>query len=284
VKRIDTTEELRTLLAEWHPAGDRIALVPTMGNLHKGHLGLVALAKEHAERVIVSVFVNPTQFSPDEDFESYPRTLDKDALKLTHAGADVLFTPSAKVIYPNGVANATAVNVPNLSAELEGASRPGHFSGVTSVVCRLFNICHPNVAVFGQKDFQQYVILKRMVKDLHFPTQLIAAPTERDTNGLALSSRNSFLDKDQQLNAAVVYQALCAVTMMLEDGNRDFAALEHSAAEQITAAGLEPDYVSVRDADDLSIPTEGSTHLVVVAAARCGTVRLIDNVLVELPV
>ena len=284
MKRIDTTEELRALLAEWHPEGDRIALVPTMGNLHKGHLGLVELAKEHAERVIVSVFVNPTQFAPDEDYERYPRTLDKDALRLSRAGADVLFAPAAEVIYPNGIAHATAVTVPDLSAELEGESRPEHFAGVTSVVCRLFNICHPNIAVFGQKDFQQYVILKRMVKDLHLPVQLIAGPTARDDNGLALSSRNGFLDKDQQMNAAVIYQALCAVTTMLEDGNRDFVALEHSAAEQIAAAGLESDYVSVRDAEDLSIPSEGSTHLVVLAAARCGTVRLIDNVLVELPV
>ncbi|MCP4002053.1 MAG: pantoate--beta-alanine ligase [Gammaproteobacteria bacterium] len=284
MKRIDTAEELRALLAEWHPEGDRIALVPTMGNLHKGHLSLVELAKENAERVIVSVFVNPTQFAPDEDYERYPRTLDKDALRLSRAGADVLFAPAAEVIYPNGIAQATTVTVPDLSAELEGESRPGHFAGVTSVVCRLFNICHPNLAVFGQKDFQQYVILKRMVKDLHLPVQLIAGPTARDNNGLALSSRNGFLNKDQQINAAVIYQALCAVTTMLEDGDRDFTALEHSAAEQIAAAGLEPDYISVRDADDLSLPSEGSTHLVVLAAACCGTVRLIDNVVVELPV
>jgi pantoate--beta-alanine ligase len=283
VKRIDTTEELRALLGEWHPEGDRIALVPTMGNLHKGHLSLVALAKEHAERVIVSVFVNPTQFGPEEDYAAYPRTLDKDALKLTHAGADVLFTPSVDVIYPNGADNATAVNVPVLSAELEGASRPGHFAGVTSVVSRLFNICHPNVAVFGQKDYQQFVILKRMVEDLHLPVQLIAGPTERDANGLALSSRNSYLDNDQQTTAVVISQALRAVSMMLEDGNRDCVALEHSAMEQISAAGLEPDYVAIRDAADLSIPHEGSTHLVVLAAARFGAVRLIDNLLVELP-
>jgi pantoate--beta-alanine ligase len=284
VKRTDTTEELRALLAEWHPEGDRIALVPTMGNLHKGHISLVALAKQHAERVIVSVFVNPTQFGPDEDYDAYPRTLDKDALKLTHAGADVLFTPSVDVIYPNGADNATAVNVPDLSAELEGASRPGHFAGVTSVVCRLFNICHPNVAVFGQKDYQQFVILKRMAEDLHLPVQLIAGPTERDANGLALSSRNSYLDKAQQTTAVVISQALRAVSTMLEDGNRDCMSLEHSAMEQIAAAGLEPDYVSIRDAADLSVPSEGSTHLVVLAAARFGAVRLIDNVLVELPV
>jgi pantoate--beta-alanine ligase len=283
VKRIDTTEELRALLIEWHQEGDRIALVPTMGNLHKGHLALVALAKEHAERVIVSVFVNPTQFGPGEDYAAYPRTLEKDALKLTHAGADVLFAPSVDVIYPNGVDDATSVNVPDLSAELEGASRPGHFAGVASVVCRLLNMCHPNVAVFGQKDYQQFVILKRMTEDLHLPVQLIAGPTERDANGLALSSRNSYLDKDQQMTAAVISQALHAVSTMLEDGNRDCMALEHSAMEQITAAGLVPDYVTIRDAADLSVPNEGSTHLVVLAAARLGAVRLIDNVLVELP-
>lgn len=283
MKRIDTTEELRALLIEWHQEGDRIALVPTMGNLHKGHLALVALAKEHAERVIVSVFVNPTQFGPGEDYAAYPRTLEKDALKLTHAGADVLFAPSVDVIYPNGVDDATSVNVPDLSAELEGASRPGHFAGVASVVCRLLNMCHPNVAVFGQKDYQQFVILKRMTEDLHLPVQLIAGPTERDANGLALSSRNSYLDKDQQMTAAVISQALHAVSTMLEDGNRDCMALEHSAMEQITAAGLVPDYVTIRDAADLSVPNEGSTHLVVLAAARLGAVRLIDNVLVELP-
>ena len=283
MKRIDTTEELRALLIEWHQEGDRIALVPTMGNLHKGHLALVALAQEHAERVIVSVFVNPTQFGPGEDYAAYPRTLEKDALKLTHAGADVLFAPSVDVIYPHGVDDATSVNVPGLSVELEGASRPGHFAGVTSVVCRLLNMCHPNVAVFGQKDYQQFVVLKRMAEDLHLPVQLIAGPTERDANGLALSSRNSYLDKDQQMTAAVISQALHAVSTMLEDGNRDCTALEHSAMEQITAAGLVPDYVTIRDAADLSVPDEGSTHLVVLAAARLGAVRLIDNVLVELP-
>jgi len=187
------------------------------------------------------------------------------------------------VIYPNGTDNATAVSVPDLSAELEGTSRPGHFAGVTSVVCRLFNICHPNVAVFGQKDYQQFVILKRMAEDLHLPVQLIAGPTERDANGLALSSRNSYLDKDQQTTAAVISQTLHAVSTMLEDGNRDYVALEHSAMEQIIAAGLAPDYVVIRDAADLSTPNEGSTHLVVLAAARLGAVRLIDNVLVELP-
>jgi pantoate--beta-alanine ligase len=283
VKRSYTIDELRSLLAEWHPAGDRIALVPTMGNLHKGHLSLVQLAKEHAERVIVSVFVNPTQFGANEDFADYPRTLEKDALKLSRAGADVLFAPEIEAIYPGGSENSTEVSVPALSADLEGTSRPGHFTGMTSVVCRLFNICHPNIAVFGQKDFQQYVLLQRMVRDLHLPVKLITGPTARDKNGLALSSRNSFLDTDQKLQASVIYKSLEAVAKMLEDGNRDYPALEQHAAEQITAAGLEPDYISIRNAEDLSAPDEASSRLVLLVAARIGGVRLIDNLLVEMP-
>ncbi|MGI9290803.1 MAG: 4-phosphopantoate--beta-alanine ligase, partial [Gammaproteobacteria bacterium] len=178
---------------------------------------------------------------------------------------------------------ATLINVPHLSKELEGAERPGHFDGVTSVVCRLFNICHPNVAVFGQKDYQQFVILKRMVQDLHMPVQLIACPTQRDESGLALSSRNSYLDEAQRVTASVISKALSAVTEMIEDGNRDYESLEQSAAEQISAAGLEPDYVSIRDAEDLRSPDDASLHLVALAAARFDKVRLIDNVLVELP-
>jgi pantoate--beta-alanine ligase len=283
VKRVETIEELRALLAQWHPEGDRIALVPTMGNLHKGHLSLVDIAKQHAERVIVSVFVNPTQFGPNEDFEEYPRTLDTDALKLGRAGADVLFAPSVTEMYPDGPENATLIHVPRLSAELEGVARPGHFDGVAAVVCRLFNICHPNVAIFGQKDYQQFVVLRQMVRDLHLPVQLIAVPTQRDKNGLALSSRNSYLDEGQQETATVIAHTLNEVVAMLEDGNRDFAALENSAAEQIAAAGLEPDYIAIRDANDLCPPGAGALHLVVLAAASIAGVRLLDNVLVELP-
>jgi pantoate--beta-alanine ligase len=283
VKTINTIDELRSLLAEWHPAGDRIALVPTMGNLHKGHLSLVKLAKEHADRVIVSVFVNPTQFGANEGFADYPRTLEKDALKLSRAGADVLFAPEIEVIYPGGSEHSTEVSVPALSADLEGTSRPGHFTGMTSVVCRLFNICHPNIAVFGQKDYQQTVLLQRMVWDLHLPVKLITGPTTRDASGLALSSRNSFLDADQKLQASIIYKSLEAVAKMLEDGNRDYPALEQHAAEQIAAAGLEPDYISIRNAEDLSVPDEASSRLAVLVAARCGGVRLIDNLLVEMP-
>jgi len=282
VQRLETPQELRALLAQWHPEGDRIALVPTMGNLHKGHVSLIKLARELADRVIVSVFVNPTQFGPNEDFEEYPRTLETDALKLMRAGADVLYAPSVETMYPEGPDNASRITVPNLSSELEGASRPGHFAGVASVVCRLFNMCYPNVAVFGQKDYQQFVILKRMARDLHLPVQLVAAPTVRSETGLALSSRNSYLNDAERNTAVVISQALNAINAQLEEGNRDFAALEKAATEQIAAAGLEPDYIAIRDAEDLSMPGAGSLHLVALAAARLGKVRLLDNILIEL--
>ncbi len=283
MKLVHTIDELRAVSAAWRATGDRIALVPTMGNLHSGHLSLVSLAADNAEHVIVSVFVNPTQFRPSEDYEAYPRTLDADARQLARIGADILFAPSVEEMYPGGIGSTTQVRVPGLSEELCGASRPGHFDGVTSIVNRLINICQPSVAVFGQKDYQQFVILRRMVEDLHLPLQLIAGPIERDEHGLALSSRNRYLNQDQQLTAAVIYQSLRAVNTMLEEGNRDYAALENSAAEQITAAGLKPEYIAVREAGDLSVPDASSTHLVVLAAAQLGDVRLIDNLLVELP-
>ena len=283
MKLVHTIDELRAVSAAWRATGDRIALVPTMGNLHSGHLSLVSLAADNAEHVIVSVFVNPTQFRPSEDYEAYPRTLDADARQLARIGADILFAPSVEEMYPGGIGSTTQVRVPGLSEELCGASRPGHFDGVTSIVNRLINICQPSVAVFGQKDYQQFVILRRMVEDLHLPLQLIAGPIERDEHGLALSSRNRYLNQDQQLTAAVIYQSLRAVNTMLEEGNRDYAALENSAAEQITAAGLKPDYIAVREAGDLSMPDASSTHLVVLAAALLGDVRLIDSLLVELP-
>jgi len=283
VKLVHTIDELRAVSAAWRATGDRIALVPTMGNLHLGHLSLVSLAADNAEHVIVSVFVNPTQFRPAEDYEAYPRTLDADAQQLARIGADILFAPSVEEMYPDGIGSTTQVRVPGISEELCGASRPGHFDGVTSIVNRLINICQPSVAVFGQKDYQQFVILRRMVEDLHLPLQLIAGPIERDEHGLALSSRNRYLNQDQQLTAAVIYQSLRAVNTMLEEGNRDYAALENSAAEQITAAGLKPDYIVVREAGDLSVPEKSSTHLVVLAAALLGDVRLIDSLLVELP-
>lgn len=282
MKQIHSVDKLRKAIAEWREAGDTIALVPTMGNLHKGHMSLISLAAEYAEHVIVSIFVNPTQFGPNEDYTSYPRMPEVDSRKLARAGIDILFAPSVEEIYPHGLENSAQVLVPELSDQLCGASRPGHFLGVTSVVSRLFNICIPDVAVFGNKDYQQLVILRRMVEDLHIPVKLLAGETERDANGLALSSRNEKLDEVQRAAAAIIYQALDDAATALRTGQNDFVNVEKTAIETISVAGLEPEYVAIRNAADLSMPQENSPRLAILAAACLGGVRLIDNVLVNI--
>ena len=241
------------------------------------------LRPQHADHVVVSIFVNPTQFGPGEDFDRYPRTLEIDARKLSRARVDVLFTPTVEEIYPRGIGQATIVTVPGLSDDLCGKSRPGHFSGVTSVVSRLFNICLPDVAVFGQKDYQQLMILQRMVDDLHLPVRLIKGLTEREPDGLAMSSRNNFLDAEQRATATVIYRSLEKLAADLRAGRRDYSALEATAAASIQAAGMEPDYVAVRNAESLAIPDARSKRLVILAAARLAGVRLIDNLLLDLP-
>ena len=281
MQRISKISELRAAMSVWREAGDSVALVPTMGNLHRGHMSLVDLAAAHAEHVVVSVFVNPTQFGPDEDYADYPRTLDLDARRLARAGVEIMFAPAVSDMYPHGMEHATRVSVPKLSDQLCGAARPGHFEGVTSVVCRLLNICEPGIAVFGQKDYQQFIILQRMVEDLHIPARLLAGPTRRDKNGLARSSRNGFLSKQDKGRAAVIYAALTAAADELSNGNLNFSVLEQTALDEIAAAGLEPEYVSIRAAGDLGAPDTDTARLVVLAAARLGKVRLIDNVLVK---
>lgn len=281
VKKIHSIEKVRKAIAEWREAGDTIALVPTMGNLHKGHMSLVSLAAKKAEHVIVSIFVNPTQFGPNEDYTNYPRTPEVDSRKLARADIDILFEPSVSEMYPRGLENSAQVFVPGLSDQLCGAFRPGHFLGVTSVVCRLLNICGPNVAVFGSKDYQQLVILRRMVDELHMPVKLLAGDTVRDANGLALSSRNSNLDEAQQLTAAAIQNALTDVAAALRAGERDHVFLEKTAVEQIAAAGLDPEYVAIRNAADLGMPQKSSRRLALLAAARLSGVRLIDNIIVD---
>jgi pantoate--beta-alanine ligase len=282
LERFESADDVRARVAGWRASGDTVALVPTMGNAHQGHLSLVELAGQQADHVVVSVFVNPTQFSPNEDFSDYPRTLEADADSLSAVSADLMFAPSVETMYPFGLDHATTVLVPGLSDELCGAHRPGHFQGVTSVVCRLLNICSPDIAVFGQKDYQQFVILRRMVADLQLSVRLIAGPTQRESNGLAKSSRNGFLNASQQETAAVIYRTLTDVHSALRDGKRDFTALEKRAMDAIAAAGLEPEYVAVRTADDLASPDSASRSLAVLAAARLGKVRLIDNLVVSL--
>jgi len=278
VRDIDT---LRKIIQGWRQDGETLALVPTMGGLHKGHMSLVALAQEYAERVVVSIFVNPTQFGPGEDFETYPRTLDNDKRRLSRVGVDLLFAPGDDDIYPFGEKAITVVSVSELSTVLCGSDRPVHFDGVTSVVARLFNIVQPDVAVFGQKDYQQLVIVRRMVADLHWPIKILAGQTQRDHDGLALSSRNRYLTDAEKPKAAALIETVSACRESLLAGDTDYAGLEAGGLRKLEAAGFVPDYFVVRKAGDLSLPDPDSRHLVVMAAGRLGRARLIDNVLVE---
>jgi len=281
VKKISDIKSLREQTRVWRQDEETIALVPTMGNLHKGHISLVELASQHAEHVVVSVFVNPTQFSPGEDFADYPRTLEADAARLRRAGVDVLFVPEVSDIYPGDDGQSTVVTVPSLSAILCGATRKGHFDGVTSVVLRLLNIVSPDVAVFGQKDYQQLLIVRRMVSDLHIPAEILAAPTGREKNGLALSSRNQYLDETQLEIAPQIYAALMRCAEELVENQKAYSELEARGAEDLRAAGLDVEYFSIRKAADLSAPDVDTSGLVVLVAARLGEARLIDNILVK---
>lgn len=282
MKIVALAKDLRAIVGGWREAGETVALVPTMGNLHDGHLSLVELAAREAKRVVVSVFVNPTQFGPGEDYAAYPRTPGADQKRLGQARADVLFIPGTEEMYPADNARGTVVSVPGLSAILCGAHRPGHFDGVTSVVARLFNIAQPDVAVFGQKDYQQLVIIRRMQADLHFPVRVVGAPTVREADGLAMSSRNQYLSPDERRLAPMIHAGLSACGEALRQGIRDFPRLEAEGAAGLAAAGLKPDYFAIRTPDDLSEPEPTARRLVILTAVRIGRARLIDNILVDL--
>ena len=277
---IDSKEALHEQLREWRHDGEHVAVVPTMGNLHAGHASLVEIAREHAERVVVTVFVNPTQFGEDEDFDDYPRTLERDTRRLRKIRADVLFTPDVDTVYPYGIDQATLVTVPYLTDKFCGSFRPGHFDGVTSVVARLFALVRPDVAVFGQKDYQQQLVIRRMADDLSLPVKIVTAPTIREEDGLAMSSRNSYLGSEDRERAAKLYAVLTAIGQKLQSGKRDFEALEDAASEQLKGYGFKVDYVAVRRALDLGEPDRDCDEIVVLAAAHLGGARLIDNVVV----
>jgi len=278
---VPTAAQLRQALDEWRSRGEHIALVPTMGNLHEGHLQLVDRARERADRVVVSLFVNPTQFGPGEDLDNYPRTLDDDRAALAARGADLLFVPDEASIYPHG-RKACVVSVPGLSDMLCGASRPGHFDGVATVVSKLLNLVAPDVAVFGEKDYQQLMIIRHMVADLFMPMTIEGVPTCRETDGLAMSSRNRYLSKDERRRAPALYQALQRVARALEAGRTDYDTLAGEARKFLSEKGLEPDYVEIRRSENLATPTPSDRALVVLAAARLGKARLIDNLRVSL--
>lgn len=277
---VDTKEALQSQLEEWRHANDHIALVPTMGNLHSGHIELVRKAREHAERVVVSIYVNPTQFGPDEDLDDYPRTLELDTRRLRNAGVDALFTPTDETMYPFGIEMATVVSVPGLTEHFCGASRPGHFDGVTTVVARLFALVRPDVAVFGQKDYQQQLVIRHMTADMGLPVRIVTAPTVRDDDGLALSSRNSYLTEDEQAIAPELFATLKAIGAELQDGKRNFGELEASATRRLESAGFVSEYFAIRRAENLEEPDRDCDELVLLVAARLGKARLIDNLVV----
>jgi len=282
LKTVRTIASLRENLHGWRGFDETVALVPTMGNLHAGHLSLVDIARSLADRVVVSIFVNPTQFGPGEDFAAYPRTLDKDRRLLTRASVDILFAPTVEEMYPQRDRPGTVVSVPELSGILCGEFRPGHFDGVASVVTRLFNIVQPDSAVFGQKDYQQLVIIRRLQADLHLPVRVVGGPTLREPDGLALSSRNQYLDADGRARAPGLHRALAACVERLRAGERGYGALEKRGLADLVAAGFRPDYFAIRNAADLGPPAAASRSLAVLAAGHLGRARLIDNLLVDL--
>lgn len=278
-----TVHELSSL-RQWRKRmraeGKRLAFVPTMGNLHRGHFSLVEQARQSADVVVASIFVNPTQFGPGEDFASYPRTLAQDQAGLEQAGCDLLFAPDVATMYPLGVDHTVHMDVPDVSKGLCGDVRPGHFAGVATVVARLFNMVQPELAWFGRKDFQQVLVIRRMIEDLSFPIELKVGETVREENGLAMSSRNAYLTPAEREQAAEIYRTLSAVAESVRAGRR-LGLVETAAVDRLQGAGFRVDYVSIRRAADLSIPNDASEpELVVLAAARLGKARLIDNLLI----
>jgi len=277
---IEQVPELRRRIAEWRHQGLRVAFVPTMGNLHEGHLTLVRKAGELAERTVVSIFVNPLQFGPSEDFAAYPRTMERDRELLEGEGADLLFAPGVDAVYPRGQVEQTRVEVPGLSDILCGAARPGHFVGVATVVCKLFNMVQPDLALFGEKDFQQLLVIRRMADELSFPVEVRGEPTVREPDGLAMSSRNAYLTPEERAIAPSLYRALRRAAERLRSGDAA-REVERIGLSELAAAGLDPDYLSVRGAEDLGEPDVGDKDLVVLAAVRLGRARLIDNLRVR---
>jgi pantoate--beta-alanine ligase len=279
---LHTIAQLRAALARARQDGKRIGLVPTMGNLHAGHVTLVNKARQRTDFVVVSIFVNPLQFGAGEDLESYPRTLEEDQRKVLDAGADLVFAPNVKEIYPEGMDGHTRISVPVVSEGLCGASRPGHFEGVATVVCKLLNIVQPDLAVFGQKDYQQLAVIRKMAHDLCLPVLVMGEPTVRAEDGLALSSRNGYLSAEQRRTAPVLFETLQQVAKSVKDGERDYPVLIEAARQRLADSGLRADYLDLRDALTLNPVDADTRDMVILAAAYLGNTRLIDNLLFDL--
>ncbi len=278
---VSLIDELRRIIVEYRKAGQSVGFVPTMGNLHAGHLALVDEAKSGSDCVIVSIFVNPTQFGPDEDYDGYPRTEEEDAEKLEARAVNVLFLPSVEIMYGD-VSSTTTVSVPYLSSILCGESRPGHFDGVATIVTKLLNIVQPDMAVFGQKDYQQLILIRQMVNDLAIPTQIVTRDTYREKDGLAMSSRNIYLSKGHRRIAPRLYQELSRAVDIIKQRKADFDEIGLQIKTNLEQEGFELQYIEVRRQEDLRLPEENDTSLVILGAAYLGSTRLIDNIVFEL--
>lgn len=272
-----TLSELRKQTNTWRRAGERVALVPTMGNLHAGHLHLVKEARRLADRSVASIFVNPTQFGVGEDYQDYPRTLEADSLQLREVGLDLLFAPGVGEVYPRPLDDMTRVAVPGLSEILCGAHRAGHFQGVATVVTKLLNMVQPDLALFGEKDWQQLMVIRRLVADLNLPVEIVGIPTVREDDGLAMSSRNNYLSPAQRALAPQLYKVLCWLKSRIEAGERDYPNLREEALARLRDLGFGPDYIEIRRADNLMHPEPGDRELRILVAAHLGKARLIDN-------
>ncbi|GAA6203830.1 pantoate--beta-alanine ligase [Thalassotalea sp. SU-HH00458] len=281
MKTVSEISELRETVKTWHQQGLTVAFVPTMGNLHDGHISLVTEAHKHADKVVASIFVNPMQFGANEDIDSYPRTMADDQQKLASANTDLLFTPTSEIIYPKGLDKQSYVEVPNVSEGYCGESRPGHFRGVATVVCKLFNLVQPDVACFGLKDYQQVQVIQTMVEDLSMPIKIVPVETMRETSGLALSSRNGYLTEEELKVAPALSQNIQWLAEQIKQDN-DFIGLAKKAASYIDNAGLKTDYIHICHARTLQPASEDDHELVILAAAHCGKARLIDNLQVTL--
>jgi len=274
-------DALRVVMRGYRSSSEITAFVPTLGNLHDGHLSLVKKAKEVADRVVVSIFVNPTQFDKAEDLAAYPRTLENDLALLKKENVDLVFLPQADEMYPEG--SAARVEVDGISEILEGDSRPGHFSGVATIVAKLFNLVQPDISVFGEKDFQQLMLIRRMERDLDFGIQIIGAPTAREETGLAMSSRNNYLDLRQRNDIAPsLYAEMQKIKMSILSGKADYSALQSKSIETLSMQGFKPDYIEIRNAEDLSVATKDNKSLVILVSAWLGKARLIDNITVSI--
>ncbi len=281
MKIADSIESLTNAITQWREQGLSIAFVPTMGNLHAGHISLVEEARLKCDRVVVSIYVNPLQFNEASDFAAYPQTLSEDQNKLVNAQTDLLFLPNNEIIYPDGQASISKVSVPVLSDILEGECRPGHFDGVATVVNKLFNLVRPDIAFFGLKDYQQLLVIKKMVNDLNMPIQVVSMPTQREADGLAMSSRNSRLTPEQRVQAAHLNKVLICLADEFKTTTESIAQLEQRAMSRLDEAGFQPEYVSLRDALSLQPVDHPEGEVIALAAARLGDVRLIDNLLLE---